>query len=221
VKDDADDKSNTHRTEIEATDMALMTPLWNHTFPKGAPALNGAPETGKIVFAWKARAPGLHEEMLQDPALRQHWPKDKAAESDVFFQIVNARDGKNSGSVFLGTGKFSFVPEYWNSAGDWLVIWDNYHRVLLYSVSSGEARQKWFGDRPKLSNSGEFLAFENGSGHLLVYDLKTLKRTNEYYFAAPVAAKMFSADGKRLMVVLSDQTVCQLQLGGETTAATN
>jgi hypothetical protein len=194
-------------------DMALMTPLWNHNFPKGAPGFGGSPETGKIVLAWKARGPGLHEEMLRDTGLEAHWPKTNPNETDYFFQIVNARDGKNSGSVFLPTGKYSFIPEYWNSAGDWLVVTDNQHRVLLYSVASGEASMKWFGDRPRLSNSGQFLAFENGRGHLLVYDLKTLKRLNEYYFGEPVSAKMFSEDGKRLLVLLGDQTVFQLNLG--------
>jgi WD40 repeat protein len=199
-------------SEVQAMDIARLNPLWTHNFPKGAPRIGGAPETGKIVFAWKARAPGLHEEMLSDTSLQAHWPRENAADSDIFFQIVNARDGKNSGSVFLGTGKYSFLPEYWNSAGDWLVIWDDNHRVLLYSVSSGEAKQKWFGDRPRLSGSGQTLAFENGAGHLLVYDLKTLKRLNEYYFSAPVSAKMFSEDGKRLLVLLSDQTVFELDL---------
>jgi len=79
---------------------------------------------------------------------------------------------------------------------------------------------KWFEDSPRLSNSGQFLAFENGRGHLLVYDLKTPKRSNEYYFGEPVSAKVFSNDGKRLLVLLSDQTVFQLNLGTTEAAAT-
>jgi WD40 repeat protein len=103
-------------------------------------------------------------------------------------------------------------------AGDSLVIVDNRHRVLLYSVSTGEAKKKWFGDRPQLSGDGKLLALENGQGHLQVFDLNTLQRTNEYYFAEPVAAKIFSADGKRLLVLLSDQTVFQLDVGGGSAA---
>jgi WD40 repeat protein len=131
-----------------------------------------------------------------------------------FFQIVSARDGKNLGGVFLATGKYSFIPEYWSAGGDRLVIWDNQHRVLLYSVTSGQAIRKWFGDRPRLSDSGNFLAFENGRGHVLVYDLKSLQKSNEYYFAQPVVAKLFSQDGQRLMVLQSDQTLFQLEIGG-------
>jgi len=213
LKTDKKNHAQNAPAQVEALDMALMTPLWNHAFPKGAPGFGGSPESGKIVLAWKARAPGLHEEMLRDTNLEAHIPKTNPNETDYFFQIVNARDGKNTGSVFLSTGKYSFLPEYWNSAGDWLVVTDNQHRVLVYSVASGDVAMRWFGDRPRFSGSGQFLAFENGRGHLLVYDLGTRRRTNEYYFAQPISAKIFSEDGKRLLVLLSDQTVLQLDIG--------
>lgn len=203
-----------HPVDVEAMDMALMTPLWSHSFPKGGPSFGGSPETGKIVLAWKARAPGLHEELLKDTKLLDRLPKTGPNETDYFFQIVDARSGKDTGGVFLPTGKYSFVPEYWNSAGDSLVIVDNQHRILLYSIATGEARKKWFGDRPRISNDGQFLAMENGHGHLRVIDLKTLQRTNEYYFAEPIATKIFSEDGKHLLVLLSDQTLVQLDIGG-------
>jgi hypothetical protein len=178
--------------DVEAKDMALMTPLWSHNFPKGSPGFGGSPESGKIVLAWKAKDGGLHEEMLHDPGLLNRMPKGGFGDTDYFFQIVDARTGKNTGGVFLPTGKYSFSPEYWNSAGDSLVIVDNRHRVLLYSVATGEARKKWFGDRPQISNDGQFLAIENGQGHLRVFDLKTLQGTNEYFFAEPIATKIFS-----------------------------
>ena len=172
------------------------------------------------MLAWKARAAGLHEEMLHDTDLLNRLPKAGPTETDYFFQIVDARTGKNAGGVFLPTGKYSFVPEYWNSAGDSLVIVDNQHRVLLYSIASGEAKKKWFGDRPRISSDGQFLAMENGHGHLRVFDLKTLQRTNEYFFAEPIATKIFSADGKHLLVLLSDQTLFQLDIGGGSAPAT-
>ena len=96
---------------------------------------------------------------------------------------------------------------------------DNRHRILLYSIATGEAREKWFGDRPRISSDGQLLAMENGHGHLRVFDLKTLQRTNEYFFAEPIATKIFSADGKRLLVLLSDQTMFQLDLGSGSAAA--
>jgi len=207
--------------DVEAMDTTQMTPLWSHSFPKGGPGIGGSPESGKILLAWNARAAGLAEETLHDANLLNHLPKTNLNDSDYFFQIVDARSGKNAGGVFLPTGKFSFSPEYWNLAGDSLVIVDNQHRVLLYSIATGEPKKKWFGDRPQLSGDGKFLALENGQGHLRVFDLNTLQRTNEYFFAEPIATKRFSADGRRLLVVLSEQTVFQLDLGGSAAAAAN
>ncbi len=205
--------------DVEAMDTAQMTPLWSHSFPKGGPGIGGSPENGKMVLAWNARAAGLAEETLHDANLLNRLTKTNPNDTDYFFQIVDARSGRSTGGVFLPTGKYSFVPEYWNSAGDSLVIVDNQHRVLLYSIATGEPKQKWFGDRPRLSSDGKLLALENGQGHLRVVDLNTLKRTNEYFFAEPIATKIFSADGKRLLVVLSDQTVFQLDIGGGSAAA--
>ena len=206
--------------EVEAMDMALMTPLWSRSFPKGGPGIGGSPETGKIVLAWKARAAGLREEMLRDTNLLNRLPKTGLAETDYFFQIVDARSGKNTGGVFLPTGKYSFIPEYWNSAGDSLVIVDNQHRVSLYSIATGEPKRKWFGDRPRISSDGRFLALENGRGHLRVFDLKSFQQTNEYFFAEPIAAKIFSEDGKHFLVLLSDQTAVQLDIGAGSAPAT-
>jgi hypothetical protein len=140
-------------------------------------------------------------------------PKTNLSDTDYFFQIVDARSGKNAGGVFVPTGKYSFSPEYWDLAGDSLVIVDNQHRVLLYSIATGEPKKKWFGDRPRLSGDGKFLALENGLGHLRVFDLNTLQRTNEYFFAEPIATKLFSADGTHLLVLLSDQTLFKLDIG--------
>jgi hypothetical protein len=50
--------------------------------------------------------------------------------------------------------------------------------------------------------------------------LKTLQPTNEYFFAEPIATKIFSVDGRHLLVVLSDQTVFQLEVGLGSTPAT-
>lgn len=48
---------------------------------------------------------------------------------------------------------------------------------------------------------------------MVVYDLKTLAKISEYYFTEPVATKLLSWDDKRLMVLLSDQALFQLEIG--------
>ena len=214
VKHNDNKQESNWNVEVDALDLASLSPLWSRSYPKQGPFLAGSPETGQLLMTWKARAEGLKDELARDPRLQAHWPKDKAGVEDFFWEVLNARDGTTLGTVYLRTGKYSFVPEYWDAAGDSLVIADNQHRALLYSIAMGEQRAKWFGDHPKLSRHGDRLCLANGRTHLLVYDLKTLKRTNEYFFAEPVMLKIFSEDGKRLLVMTSDQTLFVLDLAG-------
>jgi len=220
VKHNDNKKESNWNTEVQALDMASLGPLWSRSYPKQGPYMAGSPETGQLLMAWKARADGLKDELARDPKLRAHWPTDKPAEADFFWEVLNARDGSALGSVYLRTGKYSFVPEFWNAAGESLIIADNQHRVLLFSFATGEQRARWFGDSPKLSEHGDRLCLANGRTHLLVYDVKTLKQTNEYFFADPVVLRIFSEDGKRLLVMTSDQTLFVLDLAqGEATSA--
>ncbi len=220
IKHNDNKKESSWNMEVQALDMASLGPLWSRSYPKQGPYMAGSPETGQLLMAWKARADGLKDELTRDPKLRAHWPTDKPAEADFFWEVLNARDGTTLGSVYLRTGKYSFVPEYWHAAGESLVIADSQHRVLLYSFATGEQRARWFGDNPDLSQHGDRLCLSNGRTHLLVYDVKTLKQTNEYFFADPVVLRIFSEDAKRLLVMTSDQTVFVLDLAqGESTPA--
>jgi WD40 repeat protein len=115
------------------------------------------------------------------------------------------------------TGKLSFQPEHQEAAGDLLVVTDNRNRVLLYSISAGEQKAKWFGYRPQISRNGDRLCLANGRGKLAVYDLRTLKQTNEFLFADRVSADLFSEDGKRLLVLTNDQTSFILEVTGGST----
>ena len=92
------------------------------------------------------------------------------------------------------------------AVGNWLVVEDNHNRVLLCSISTGEQLVRWFGYRPETSRNGQRLCLANGRGHLLVYDLGSLKQIDDLYFANSVTAHNFSADGKKLFVLTNDQT---------------
>jgi WD40 repeat protein len=122
-----------------------------------------------------------------------------------------------AGGTVVRTGKVSFRPEHQEAAGDWLVVTDNRNRVLLYSISTGEQKAKWFGYRPQISRNGDRLCLANGRGKLAVYDLRTLKQTKEFLFADRVSADLFSEDGKRLFVLTNDQTSFILEVAGGST----
>jgi WD40 repeat protein len=200
--------------ELDALDMVNLTPLWSRNFPKQGPEVAGSPSSGKMILVWNAKADGLRDELARDAKLQALWSKENPGDADYFFEILNARDGAIIGGVVVRTGKYSFRPEYQEAVGDWLVVTDNRNRVLLYSITTGEQKAKWFGYQPRISPSGDRLCVANGRGHLMVYDLHTFKQTGEFAFANPVSANLFSQDGKRLFVLTNDQTAFILDATG-------
>jgi hypothetical protein len=215
VKHDHQKPSVWRNLALEVHDSITQQLLWSRAFPKVAPSLHGSPSSGQIVLLWNARADGLRDDLARDPKSLERWAKENPGESDFFLEVVNARAGTTAGGVVVRTGKYSFVPENMEAVGDWLVVTDNHHRVLLYSIATGELKARWFGYRPQLSQNGERLCLTNGRGRLTVYDLRSLKQTNELSFAARLSLYLFSHDGKQLFALTDDQTAFTLDTAVE------
>lgn len=206
--------------ELEALDIVTLKPLWSRAFPKQAPSVFGAASTGEVVFLWNAKADGLRDELARDTKLQALWTRENPRETDYFLEVLDTRDGAMAGGAVVHTGKYSFLPESLEAAGDWIVVTDTLNRVLLYSTPTGERKAKWFGYHPQISRNGEWLCLANGRGHLIIYDLRALKQTEELSFANHVSAYAFSEDGKRLLVLTDDQTVFVFDIAaGSTTTA--
>jgi WD40 repeat protein len=203
-----------HNLELEAMDIVNLKPLWSRAFPKQAPWVSGSASSGKLIFLWNAKADGLRDELARDAKLQALWTRENPGDADYFFEVVDAHDGTAAGGAVVRTGKFSFRPEHREAAGDWLVVTDNLNRVLLYSISTGQRRARWFGYNPQISPKGQWLCLANGRGHLLIYHLGTLKQAGDLSFANHVSAYTFSEDGKRLLVLTDDQTVFVLDATG-------
>ena len=88
-----------------------------------------------------------------------------------------------------------------------MVVIDSKGRVLVYSVGTGELKGHAFGTSPVISTASGLLSVNLGGGRISIHDLATMHRRNQFTFAAPVVVASFSADGKRLFVLTSDQTV--------------
>ncbi|HEV2196530.1 MAG TPA: M48 family metalloprotease [Candidatus Acidoferrum sp.] len=203
-----------HDLELDAMDIVNLKPLWSRAFPKQAPWVSGSASSGKLIFFWNAKADGLRDELGNDAKLQALWKRENPSDADYFLEVLDAHDGTAAGGAVVRTGKFSFHPEHREAAGDWLVVTDNLNRVLLYSISTGERKARWFGYNPQISPKGHWLCLANGRGHLIIYDLATLKQAGDLSFANHVSAYTFSEDGKRLLVLTDDQTVFVLDATG-------
>ena len=203
-----------HNLELEAMDIVNLKPLWSRVFPKQAPWVSGSASSGKLIFFWSAKADGLRDELGHDAKLQALWKNENPSDADYFLEVLDAHNGNVAGGAVVRTGKFSFHPERREAAGDWLVVTDNLNRILLYSISTGERKARWFGYGPQISPKGQWLCLANGRGHLIIYDLGTLKQAGDLSFANHVSAYTFSEDGKRLLVLTDDQIVFVLDATG-------
>ncbi len=209
----ADKNRGAHRNyELDALDVVDQKPLWSRSFPKQGPTVSGSSSSGKVVFIWTAHSDGVRDEVARDPKLQALWDKAKPKESDYFLEALDSRSGALAGGAVLLTGNRSYIPESVKAVGDWLVVEDNHNRVLLYSLSTGEQVGRWFGYRPQVSLNGQRLCLANGRGHLIVYDLQSLKQIDDLYFSNSIVAHLFSADGSKLFVLTNEQTAFEFDV---------
>jgi len=92
------------------------------------------------------------------------------------------------------------------SEGDWLVLYDSEDRVLVYSISTGELRQRFFGRNAALNPVGNELAVENFPGEVTVYDLASGDPKGAVTIPGRASFVRFNAEGTRLFILSSLQT---------------
>jgi WD40 repeat protein len=202
-----DDKPSLRGVVLEARDATTDQQVWARNFPKQGPGVFVSAAGERLIFLWSSKSDGVREEMKSSPKLAERWKNVNLGDGDVFAEVISAQDGAALGGVVIHTGKYSFTPEHADAVADSLIVTDNRNRLLVYSLTTGEVQTRLFGSRPRLSRDGTRLCLTNGRGQLSLYDMRSLKRTAEFSFSAPVSSHEFSGDGTKLMVLTNDQTV--------------
>jgi hypothetical protein len=205
---------------VEALDVGSSKTLWTREFPKEAPQFLSSRSEGNLVLSWPANSEGAKLEIKNDSGLSQRWARLDAGPGDYFLEVVQPSTGKILGSTVVRTSKRAFALASAESSGDWLVAADSRNRLLVFSLESGEERGILFGQQPVISTAASLLAVENERGQLLLYDLATLTRKEQYLFTSPIAYTYFAADNRRLFVLTGNQTAYFLALPAGESAKT-
>jgi WD40 repeat protein len=190
---------------IKATDFSGKSTIWSRHFDREAPAFL-LESSGTLVLYWPASASAVHDELRQFPSLPR---PDKG---DYLVEVWDLKKKEPSGSLIVKTNKSSFDLKYALSAADWVLVGAGRDRVLTYSLKSGEEVGHVFGAEPALSEPARLYALNNSKNEVSVYDVATSQVRAHYSFPSSVSYKKFSADGKRLFVLTSDQTAYVLDL---------
>jgi Tol biopolymer transport system component len=126
--------------------------------------------------------------------------------------VLDARTGNTVGAAFVpqGAGPESYTSAF--SEGDWLILVKDGVRITAVSLSTGTEQLRLTALVPSISAESGLLSAAQDGGRLLIYDLKTGARRDNYTFPVEILYSRFSADGKRLLVLTEDQMVYVLDV---------
>jgi WD40 repeat protein len=185
---------------LEARDYRKNSALWSHRFPREVPGFSYT--SAGILLRWPASADAARDELQRYPEL-----KDRAEKEDEFLELMDARSGEVKGSLLLKTNKGSIRVTGISASGDWVAVSTLDRRTIIYSLKDNTEQGHFFGSYPVISPASSLVALENTAMEISTYVLASSSRRANYVFPDPVLLKGFSPDGKRLLVLTSDQTV--------------
>jgi hypothetical protein len=191
------DRSN---ADVVVRDIRSGTVLWSRYFPDELPLISFDPEIGTALLLWRVSETAAHKELQALPQLKG------AEKDDSLCEVLDAKSGAMLSAFILksNNGSLRFLRVKANQK--WAVAQATRDQLIAYAIPSGEEQTQFFGSNPLLSASG-LLAFDNDMREVTLYDLVTSEQRQQYVFAQPVVCKIFSADGKRLLIFTADQTV--------------
>lgn len=191
---------------VDVYEAATMKLLWSRSYPKEAPHawIDYRKHTASLL--WDITDEAARDEIKNDPALSQKLSNLKDKSADYLVKVLNMRDGTELGKLVIETGKGSFRLEQVYASGDLVLVADSENRILLYSLKTGEQKGRVFGDYGTVSPNGKLLCVTNESGKLNIYDLTTMQSIEQFVFTSSVTLAEFSEDGKKLIVLTSNQT---------------
>lgn len=191
---------------LDVRDTRTGASLWTRKFPKENPYKYVQSDQGTLVLAWDVTEGAAKDAIGKDPALKARLAAMKEKEGDYYLEVLDLRTGAMRGRLLVETNKGSFRIDDMFAAGDWVVINDEAHRVLVFSLKDGSLVGRTFGERPAVSPSRGLLCVESERGELSLFKLGSMEKRDQYVFPSPVSLAHFSDDGKKLFVLTANQT---------------
>jgi WD40 repeat protein len=178
---------------------------WSREFPKEAPDFFLDTSSGRLILYWSLGSDAGKARLKEDPALVARAKELGNKDDDYLVEVVDGFAGKTVGMLLLETGKGSFDVTNGLSDGEWLVLHDSNNRVLVYSITAGDLRQRFFGTSAAINVRRHQILVENYPGDLTLYDLSTGDTLTRLSVGTGAAFLRFSFDGKKLFVLNAEQ----------------
>jgi hypothetical protein len=200
-------KNNTLARDItlDVQDVRDGHTLWSRTFPKEAPFIAVTQQTALMVLEWRVEAAAAKDEIKDTAALQARFAAMRDHQGAYLLEVLDAATGKLRGQLLIDTGKGSFSVTRTFAEGDWVLVADDENRTRAFSLASGQQKAIFFGANSALSTAAGIAVVENQIGQLDVYDLKSFEKRTQLSFPYHISACVFSADGKRLLILTANQ----------------
>lgn len=189
------------KNDLDVRDVRSGTVLWSRYFPDEFPFITFDTENDTALLRWRVSQTAARKELKGFSELNRRAEKD-----DYLCEILDARTGNVLSPLILKTNNGSLRYLRTVATQKWAVAQAAGDQIINFALPSGEEQGHFFGANPVIS-AGGLLAFDSSKWEVTVYDLASSEPRQQYTFAQPVVCKMFSADGKRLLVFTADQTV--------------
>ena len=193
-------KEGSPKADLEVRDIRTGNVLWSRYFDE-LPLINFDADNDSAILRWQVSQAAAHKELKDFPELNR-----RADKNDYLCEILDAKTGKVLSPLILKTNNGSLRYLRTVATQKWAVAQAAGDQIINFALPSGEERGHFFGANPVISALG-LLALDSSKWEVTVYDLASSEPRQQYAFAQPVVCKMFSADGKRLLVFTADQTV--------------
>ncbi|MDM7924353.1 MAG: M48 family metalloprotease [Pyrinomonadaceae bacterium] len=192
--------------KIEIHDWLANKVIWSREFKGAVPRLSFDPYSGRVLFFWRLSTDEGKARLKENVALKAKAESLEDKTGDYLIDVIDSFEGRLVGNLLLETGKGSFSIRYGQSERDWLVVNDSQDRVLVYSLSDGTLRHRFFGSHAAVNPMKNQLVVENVPGELALYSLDTGDKIADFVVGGGVSFSRFSLDGNRLFI-FSDQQV--------------
>lgn len=201
----SDEDSLNSEVRFELREVTNDKVVWSREFKKEAPKFFFDDYSGRLIFYWALGSEAGKARLKEEPALAERARQMGNKDDDYLVEIYDAFASKAVGVLLLETGKGSFGIKSGFSEGNWLVVRDDNNRVLIYSITEGDLRHRFFGASAAMNPSRQQVIVENYPGELTLYDLATGNTQARLRFKTGAAFVRFSLDGKKLLVLTSNQ----------------
>ncbi len=192
----------------EVKDLRTGRLLWTRRFPKEVPWFLVEPEQARVVLRWVASDGAVADEIKKYAELAETWAAARKHPGATFVEILNLPDGSVCCARLLDSGAIRGI----RTAGERLLV---SHRgyMEIFSLATGAKEGEIPGSPRAVSTSTNLLSVGgNASNELEIYDLQSRQRLDRFAFSTHVDFDQFSSDGKRLLVLTSDQTAYFLDM---------